>query len=130
MFFRKKNPTEVQNENQKNKPQKSPSLQQIYTGMEENGFLLTDNFLYWKYRGKLAGTTADIDNITIRIDMDILDTWMYPAEYKKQPLTKEEVQRFQSDALRYLEENGYTAELEYSAQDSFANPKRYLGKRR
>lgn len=130
MFFRKKNQTETQDKNRKNKPQKPPSPQQIYTGMEEHAFLLTDDFLYWKYRGKLAGTTADLDNITIRIDMDILDTWMYPAEYRKQPLTKEEVQRFQTDALHYLEENGYTAEFEYSAQESFANPKRYLGKRR
>ena len=130
MFFRKKNQAEYQKEKRKNKPTHTPSLPEIYSGMEEYGFLLTDHFLYWKYQGKLAGTTADIDDITIRIDMDILDTWMYPAEYRKQPLTREEVQRFQTDALHYLKENGYTAELEYSAQESFANPKRYLGKRR
>lgn len=142
MFFRKNK--------EKAKKKEAPSFMELYAGMEENSFFLTDGFLYWKYQGKLTGTTAEADEkmqeapeytqtyetsggtftTRIRIDMDILDTWIYPEEYRKKSLTQEEIMRFQTGAIAYLKQNGYQAELEYSAQDSFANTERYLGKRR
>ena len=72
----------------KKEAKKENDLQKIHQRLCQNECILINNMLYWKNNDRLTGTVVDEIGNQIRIDMDVLDNWLYPDSYKQQALTK------------------------------------------
>lgn len=116
MFFRKNCSKE-----------KVDQAREVFTRLRDDECFMQDHMFYWRIHEKLTGTVYTQIGKKVELDMDILDCWLFPEKFRRKKLTSEEAEEFRNHAVQYLESNGYTVELEYSAQNGFANRERYLG---
>ena len=99
----------------KKEAKKENELQKIHQRLCQNECILINNMLYWKNNDRLTGTVVDEIGNQIRIDMDVLDNWLYPDSYKQQALTEDEFESFEKHASNYMKVFGYEVEVVHPA---------------
>lgn len=108
----------------KKEAEKENDLQKIHQRLCQNECILINNMLYWKNNDRLTGTVVDEIGNQIRIDMDVLDNWLYPDSYKQQPLVEDEIALFKKHASNYMKVFGYEVEIVHPALDCICGNKK------